>query len=217
MEFAFRSRGPLDETALDHSFRELVRRHEILRTRFEVQDGVPYQRIEPVVDFELETRDLSDVELELREMQILRMREREAQKRFDQGAGRLLRASLIKCGPEEQILLIAMHHLVADGWSVGVMMRELSTLYAWYRGAGARDAEDSGSPLPELEVQYADYASWQRRRIRGALLEEQLEYWKKQLSGAPAVLELPTDWPRPPVASFKGAALSLEIPAELTR
>ena len=202
--------GELVEEALERSFAELVRRHESLRTRFGIQDGVPHQLIDQPRFFELHRADLSHVaDLEQREQQLREWMQREQLYRFDLFQGPLLRAVLVRLGVHEHALLLTIHHIVEDGWSLGVLARELSTLYAAY-------VRGQPSPLPELPVQYADYAIWQRQWLTGEVLQEQLQYWREQLLGAPPQLQLPTDRPRPAVESFKGAELKFELPATLS-
>jgi amino acid adenylation domain-containing protein/FkbH-like protein len=202
---AVRLRGTLDLTALEQSFREVIRRHESLRTRFGVVNGVPVQVIDEAPEFSLAVLDLStEGEREAR-----RVAMEESLRPFDLSAGPLLRASVQKLGEQEHVLLCTMHHIISDGWSMGVLIRELTTLYEAY-------ATGEESPLPELSIQYADYAHWQREWLQGEVLEQQLNYWKQQLAGAPAVLELPTDYPRPAVQTFRGAHQSLTLSAELT-
>ena len=188
---------------------ELVRRHEVLRTRFESVEGQPFQLIDPPERFELHREDLSQQPAQQLQAEVQRRIEAEVRERFDLQRGPLFRASLLRLSDAEHVLLVTMHHVVSDGWSMGILMRELSSLYAAYR-------EGRPSPLAELPVQYADYALWQRGWLQGAALHRQLEYWRSQLAGAPAALELPTDRPRPAVASFKGAMLRIAIPKEIS-
>ncbi|MEW5926736.1 MAG: amino acid adenylation domain-containing protein [Gemmatimonadota bacterium] len=201
---ALRLDGALDVRALERALGEVVRRHEALRTVFREVDGAPVQVIEPFTGFALVVEDLSgpggaDVERRAGE---------DAAAPFDLERGPLFRARLLKAGAEEHALLLCMHHAVSDGWSMDVLFRELAALYAAYRAGGE-------SPLPELAVQYADYAVWQRRQLAGEALERQLSYWKAQLAGAPELLELPTDHPRPPAPSFRGGTVPVELPAGL--
>ena len=133
----------------------------------------------------------------------------EAQRVFDLSRGGLLRQTLLRLGAEEHVLLFTMHHIVSDGWSMEILTREVSALYEAY-------AAGQESPLTELPIQYADYAVWQREWLQGEVLEEQLGYWRQQLAGAPAVLELPTDRVRPAQQSHRGASLSMQLGAELT-
>ncbi|HEU4508042.1 MAG TPA: amino acid adenylation domain-containing protein [Pyrinomonadaceae bacterium] len=200
---AVRLRGTLDLAALEQSFREVIRRHESLRTRFGVVNRTPVQLIDEGQDFSFAVLDVSS------EAEARRVASEESQRPFDLSTGPLLRASLLRLSEQEHVLLCTMHHIISDGWSMGVLIRELTTLYEAY-------ATGQESPLPELSIQYADYAHWQREWLQGEVLETQLNYWKQQMDGAPAVLELPTDYPRPPVQTFNGAHQSLTLPAELT-
>jgi amino acid adenylation domain-containing protein len=201
--------GALQIEALQAALLELVRRHEVLRTRFEIEDAMPVQVIAPEFKFGLEVDDLSAVPTREREAEAQRRTREAAAQPFDLERGPLLRARLLRLGESEHWLLLTLHHIVTDGWSSGVLWRELSVLYEAFR-------EGRPSPLPELAVQYADYAVWQREWLRGEVLEEQLSYWKKALADLP-VLELPTDRPRPAVASYRGGRLGFELGEDLTR
>ncbi len=210
MGAAVRLQGTLDFTALEQSFREVIRRHESLRTRFGVVNGVPVQVIDETPEFSLPVLDLSTVAEAERDAEARRVGAEETQRPFDLSTGPLLRASVLRLSEQEHVLVFTMHHIVSDGWSIGVLVRELTTLYEAY-------TKGEESPLPELKIQYADYANWQREWLQGEVLEQQLGYWKKQLAGAPPVLELPTDYPRPAVQTFNGAHRSLRLTAELSR
>ena len=201
--------GELDLEALRRAFDELVRRHESLRTRFEVHDGEPVQVIEPRLSLALELEDLSALAPAQREAEAQRRAQAEAQAPFDLERGPLVRARLLRLAPSEHWLLLSLHHIVTDGWSMGVLFNELSALYGAYR-------QGEASPLAELPVQYADYALWQREWLQGEVLEQQLAYWRQALTELP-VLELPTDRPRPMVASYRGARVSFELGETLTR
>jgi amino acid adenylation domain-containing protein len=205
---AWRLGGALDEAALERSLGEIVRRHEALRTTFAEVDGSPVQVIGPVGGFALPVEDLSGLGEADREAAVRQRAGEEARRPFDLSAGPLFRAALLRVGAEEHVLLISMHHIVSDGWSMGVFLRELSALYEAYR-------EGQESPLPELAVQYADYAVWQREQLAGEVLDRQLAYWKERLAGAPELLELPTDFPRPAVQTYRGAAVPMELSREL--
>ncbi|HEX2077177.1 MAG TPA: condensation domain-containing protein, partial [Longimicrobium sp.] len=210
MPVARRLEGALDQAALARALGEIVRRHEALRTTFREVDGSPVQVIASSGGFALAVEDLSGLSEADREAAArLRTRE-EARRAFDLSAGPLFRASLLRLGEEDHVLLLSMHHAVSDGWSMGVLFRELSALYAAYRDGGE-------SPLPELAVQYADYAVWQRSWLRGEVLRRQLDWWRERLGGAPPALELPTDRPRPAVASSRGASHVFRLPADITR
>ncbi|HEY0015717.1 MAG TPA: amino acid adenylation domain-containing protein, partial [Longimicrobium sp.] len=205
---ALRLSGALDVAALEHALGEIIRRHESLRTTFTASGGVPVQVIAPFAGFALPVEDLSALDDAAREAEVRRRATEDAARPFDLSAGPLFRASLLRLAGGEHVLLLCMHHVVSDGWSLGVLFRELSILY----GASVKGA---GAPLPELAVQYADYAAWQRRHLQGEVLDRQLAYWKRRLAGAPSLLELPTDHPRPAVQTFRGAAEPVRLPAEL--
>ncbi|RKH11041.1 amino acid adenylation domain-containing protein [Corallococcus sp. CA053C] len=200
--------GPLDVPALREALQALVRRHESLRTTFEVVQGQPVQRITPSLTLALPVVDLRELPEAAREAEAHRLAHEEARTPFQLQQGPLLRTRLLTLGDTEQLLLLTLHHIISDGWSVEVLLRELGVLYT---------AAQAGqpSPLPELPIQYADFAVWQRQWLSGPVLEEQLRYWKQQLEGAPAVLELPTDRPRPPVQVFRGGLHSFSLPGTL--
>jgi amino acid adenylation domain-containing protein len=205
---AWRLRGALDEAALERSLSEIVRRHEALRTVFAEVDGSPVQVVAPFGGFALPVEDLSGLSEADREAAAGRRAGEEARRAFDLSAGPLFRPALLRLYAEDHVLLLSMHHIVSDGWSMEVLFRELSVLYAAYR-------EGRESPLPELGVQYADYAAWQREHLQGEVLERQLSYWRERLADAPALLELPTDHPRPTVQTFRGAHERIELSGEL--
>jgi amino acid adenylation domain-containing protein len=199
--------GRLDEEALRRALNRIVERHEALRTTFHSVDGEPRQRISPAEEsrFHLTLHDLSG----RAEGELKRLMEEEASTPFDLERGPLIRGRLILLGAEDHVLQVTMHHIVSDGWSMGVLVRELSALY----GAFHQGEPDRLAPLP---VQYADYAAWQRAWVEGEVLREQAEYWKQALTGAPELLELPTDRPRPIHQDHAGAAVALRLDAELT-
>ena len=201
--------GALEVDALERSFAEVVRRHEILRTRFQMVEGRGTQQIDPPGKFNLAVTDLRSLAEAEQAREIQRYSLQHAQEPFDLGRGPLLRVRLLELSARESVLLLGMHHIISDGWSLDVLVRELSLLY----GAYVRGEEPKLAPLP---LQYADYASWQRQWLQGEVLQEQLRYWKEQLRAAPATLELPTDRPRPARASFQAAAEYLQIPPQLT-
>ncbi|MET0621448.1 MAG: amino acid adenylation domain-containing protein [Pyrinomonadaceae bacterium] len=200
--------GALDVEALERAVTEVVRRHEVLRTVFVAEDGQPRQVIKPPFPMRVEVTDISGLEAEERERETSRLSDEEAGRPFDLEEGPLLRVGLIRLAPEEHIVHLTMHHIASDGWSIGVLTREIVTLYDAF-------AHGRPSPLPELPIQYADYAAWQQSWLNGEVLEQQLNYWKQQLQGAP-VLELPTDRPRPPVQTFRGGREVINLGPELT-
>ncbi|HET6230447.1 MAG TPA: amino acid adenylation domain-containing protein, partial [Longimicrobiaceae bacterium] len=208
MPAALRLSGALDVRALDAALGEIVARHESLRTTFAAVDGRPVQVVAPAQPFTLPVEDVPASDEAAREAEVHRRASEEATRPFDLAAGPLFRASLLRLGEREHVLLLAMHHVVSDGWSMGVFVRELTALYEAF-GAGRP------SPLPPLAVQYPDFAAWQREHLSGAALDEQLAYWRGALAGAPALLELPTDRPRPATQTFPGAIYRFGLPASL--
>jgi len=205
--WALRLEGRLDPRSLEAALDEIVRRHEILRASFPAEDGQPILSIAPPSGIglvRLDLRRLGEVE---REATVARRLKEETRWRFDLARGPLMRAQLLQLGDAEHVLLVNVHHIVFDGWSMGVFQREMSVLYAAF-------AEGRPSPLEELSVQYADVALWQRSWLQGEALERQVRYWRHQLEGLPP-LELVTDRPRPPVQTLRGAHESLTLPAPL--
>jgi amino acid adenylation domain-containing protein len=194
---AARVRGDLDKAAFARAVRTIVERHESLRTIFQEADGEVVQVIRQDVDFLLAERDLSGLAPEERESEVGRLALEDARRPFDLGSDPLLRVALLQLSDDEHVVLFNMHHIASDGWSMGVLMRELGALYEAYRAG--RD-----NPLPPLRVQYADYAHWQRQWLRGEILEDQLSYWRRQLAGLPLVHGLPLDKPRPARQGFDG-------------
>jgi non-ribosomal peptide synthetase component F len=203
---SFRMAGVIDVAALERSLIELVRRHEALRTSFMVVDGRPVQVVAPRGEVALAVEELGGAAAAEREAEAQRRAAAEALRPFDLGRGPLLRARLLRLSPSDHVLLLTLHHIVADGWSMGVLVRELGALYGAF-------AAGRPSPLAELALQYADFAVWQRQWLQGAVLEGLLGYWRAQLAGAPLLLELPSDRPRPAVQSFRGAVQAVQLPA----
>ncbi|HEX6288983.1 MAG TPA: condensation domain-containing protein, partial [Herpetosiphonaceae bacterium] len=206
---AVRLQGALDDTALRQSLNGVIRRHEMLRTTFATIDGQPVQLIAPDLALPLPIEDLSGLEAPEREAAARACAAQEARTAFDLARGPLLRAALLRLARHDHVLLLTLHHTIADGWSMGVLIRELAALYtAFVAGEPYRLA-----PLP---IQYADFAIWQREWMQGEVLETQLAYWKQQLADLPQ-LELPADRPRPPIQTFRGDFRRLTIPASLTQ
>ncbi len=203
---AVRLAGALDPSALQRTFAEVARRHEALRTTFGERDGVPFQVIAAELGVPLPVADLSALPAEASERETLRLATEEAGRPFDLARGPLFRTLLFRLGAAEHVLTVTLHHIVSDGWSTGVLVREMAALY---------DAFAAGrpSPLPELPIQYADYAVWQRQRLQGEALEKELAFWRERLTGVPP-LELPTDRPRPAQASFRGGHRAVELAAD---
>ncbi|MGH7833539.1 MAG: condensation domain-containing protein, partial [Candidatus Binatia bacterium] len=209
IQTATRLRGLLNRVSLERSLNEIVRRHEALRTTFSTVEGEPLQIISPSLTLPLPVVDLADRPESEREEEALRLISEGAGRPFDLARGPLLRAMLVRLVPDDHILLLTMHHIVSDGWSMGVLYRELSVLYEAF--SNRRPA-----PLPELPIQYADFAHWQRNQLQGAALEAQVDYWKRQLRDLP-VLELSTDRPRPPAQTYRGARRSIVMPKALAK
>jgi acyl carrier protein len=207
--FGIRLSGQLDIEALERSISEVVRRHETLRTRFATTDGAPRQVIEAAEAVKLLVTELGGLGAAEQAEETIRLANEEAGQPFDLERGPLWRGQLIRLSEAEHVLLFTMHHIISDGWSMGVLIREVSALYEAYLSGGE-------SALAELPIQYADFAVWQREYLQGEVLEKQLQYWREQLAGAPPVLQLPTDHPRPAIQSYRGAQVDLQFSAELT-
>ncbi|MEO8381792.1 MAG: amino acid adenylation domain-containing protein, partial [Acidobacteriota bacterium] len=207
---ALRLLGRLDVAALQATLDRLVARHEGLRTCFVAVDGVPYQQIAPEdCGFALTLRDLRALDHESRDRAAAELTGEESRAPFDLSAGPLIRGQLLTLADDEHVLLVTQHHIVSDGWSLNILVREVATLYtAFSRG--------ESDPLPPLEIQYADYAQWQRNWLQGEELARQLSFWKEHLTGAPSLLDLPLDRPRPALQSYAGDRVPLALSRELT-
>ncbi|ADO72626.1 non-ribosomal peptide synthetase [Stigmatella aurantiaca] len=204
---ALRLSGQLNVSALERSLGEIVARHEALRTTFAQDEGLPVQRIGEAGAVPLEVVDLSRLESAARGAELQRLGSEEARKPFDLSRGPLLRARLLKLEPTEHVLLLTMHHIVSDAWSVGVCFRELGVLYSAF-------SLGQPSPLTPLAVQYVDYTLWQRQWLQGEVLDKQLAYWKTQLAGVEP-LDLKTDRPRGPMQGARGALHRFSLSREL--
>lgn len=204
-----RVKGQLNIEALEKSFNEIIRRHEVLRTVFKEEKGEPQQVILPELHLPIEQIDLSKIPTEDREKEFLRLAVEESLKPFNLTTGPLLRVTLLKMSEGDYGLFVTMHHIVSDNWSTGLFVHEIMRLY---------ESFVTGKPhqLPPLKVQYADFAAWQRKWLSGKTLENQLEYWRKQLDGIPPLLELPLDKPRPAYQTYNGDFKLFEIPASLS-
>src|SRR4051812_33831451 len=201
---AFRISGKLNLPAFEAALVEIVRRHESLRTVFREDDGRPTQEIRPPGDFRVLLIDLGGLAAAEAEKEALQQIQQESQRPFDLASGPLLRPSLFRVGPEHHLFLVTMHHIVSDGWSIGIFFEELSELYGAF-------AQGRPSPSRELPIQYVDFAIWQRNWLSGDRLEEELAYWRQQLTGLPPLLSLPTDRPRPPVMRGRGAVYEFTL------
>ena len=205
--FAVRLEGNLNVKALSGAIEAIMRRHEVLRTRFEIKDDKPVQVIDPNINITLPVVDLQNVADPWKQVEQLAIKE--AYKPFDLARDPMLRVKMWQVDQQEYVLLLVIHHIAADGWSIGVLIRELS---AHYRAISTASSVE----LPELSVQYADFTVWQRQRLTNQVLERQLSYWKQELAGAPPLLELPTDRPRPAIQTFRGGIERFQIDASLT-
>ncbi|HEX2050061.1 MAG TPA: condensation domain-containing protein, partial [Actinomycetota bacterium] len=202
-----RLRGALDVDALERALTEIATRHEALRTTFEAHDGVPYQVVTPPTPVRLPVVDLTGVPEAEREARAHDEMVAEARRLFDLETGPMFRATLIRLAPDDHVLTWTMHHICGDGWSVGVFTAELEALYRAFVAGGP-------SPLAEPEIQYADYALWQRDHLQGEAYAADVEWWRERLADLP-VLEMPTDRPRPPVATLEGATAVRQVPDDV--
>jgi amino acid adenylation domain-containing protein len=202
--------GPLNLSLLEQTIGEIVKRHEALRTILPVVNGQPVQQILPSVELKLPVIDLTHLPASERRQHAIRIRDREASVPFDLATGPLVRVVLLRLAEEEHWLLLLTHHVVFDSWSVGIFSQELALVYSAL-SEGVRPS------LPELEIQYADFAVWQRQWLQGTVLEEQLDFWVQNLKTAPPMLPLPTDRPRPAVQTFRGRIEGIRLSLELTR
>jgi amino acid adenylation domain-containing protein len=207
---AYRIKGAVNVAALEKSVNEIIRRHEILRTTFQTIDGQPVQVIVPALSVKFIIETLAEFPVEQREAEMQKRAVAEAREPFNLATGPLLRSRLFQLSEHEHVLLLTAHHIVFDGWSISVFNQELATLYETY-------IQEKPSPLPELPIQYADFAYWQREWLQGEVLDAELGYWKQQLSGAPSVLELPGDRPRPAVQTLQGGLYSFKLSKALSQ
>ena len=206
-------RGELEIPALASALREVIHRHEVLRTTFEAVDGVPQALSGPLPDHPLAIVDLTGLAEEQRWDEATRQARREAARPLDLAGRGALRSTLMRCGEERHLLLFTLHHIAGDGWSMGLLVREVSVLYGVLEAADP--SQPPVSPLAPLPVQYADFAHWQRSWLRGEVLDAELAWWREQLAGLPASLELPTDRPRPALQNLAGAGRAAELEAPL--
>ncbi|MBD6620278.1 amino acid adenylation domain-containing protein [Komarekiella sp. 'clone 1'] len=210
VSFAFRLQGLLNISALEHSFNEIIKRHETLRTTFLASQNKPVQVISPSLKFKLPVVNLQELPEKERETQVLQLIKNEVQQPFDLEQELLLRSSLVHLDENEYVLLLSVHHIAFDGWSEGILWRELTTLYTAFSTL-------QPSFLPELPIQYADFAVWQRQWLQGQVMDTQLNYWKQQLADVPPLLELPTDRVRPPIQTNRGSIKHFQLDEHLTQ
>ncbi|WP_414620778.1 aminotransferase class V-fold PLP-dependent enzyme [Calothrix sp. CCY 0018] len=201
--------GALNVAALEQSLNKIVQRHETLRTTFKSVNGQPTQVINPTFTLKLSIVDLQEYPTQQQEAEVLRLAIQETQLLFNLAQGPLLRATLLHLSEQQYVLLFTMHHIVSDGWSIGLLIKEVTAHYKAF-------CKGKPSPLSELPIQCADFAVWQRQWLQGEVLESQISYWRKQLEDAPRVLDLPTDFPRPAIRTFQGATYSFELSQKLS-
>lgn len=205
-----RLQGELNVAALERSLNEIIRRHEVLRTSFRAVDGRPFQVIEPSLTLPLPVIDLRALPADEREAKAKQIAIDEAERVFDLSHCPLMRLQLFRLDEQDHALAYSLHHIVCDGWSMGILVNEISLLYMAFSTGAA-------SPLPELPIQYADFAHWQQQWLTGEVLDTQLSYWQKQLEGAPAEINLPADYQRPAARTYRGARYSMALPADLAQ
>ncbi|QQE72803.1 amino acid adenylation domain-containing protein [Brevibacillus composti] len=210
MPAALKFKGQLHLAALERSIHEIIRRHEALRTVFRVIDGQAVQVILPDLQLQLSVDKLHMLPAEKREEELQRLKREHARQSFPLDEGPLMRARLVQVEEQEYVLLLTIHHIIFDGWSIGVFVRELASLYESY----AQEKEPALAPLP---IQFGDFSLWQREQLEGEKLDKLLTYWRERLQGAPASLELPADRKRPPVQTFNGSTSTFTIPAALKK
>lgn len=205
---ALRLRGPLNVAALQQSFDVLLERHQSLRSRFVEDDGQVLQALAAFTSLAIEQHDLRDEPVAQRFESAMKKVEQEIARPFDLQHGPLLRVSLLQLDAEDHVLVLTLHHIVTDGWSMGVLVEEFSRLYAAH-------CQGQNAALEALPIQYSDYAAWQRRWMDAGELDRQLNWWREQLGSEQPLLELPTDRPRPPQPSQRGARLDFALDADL--
>ncbi len=202
---ALRLEGTLEVDLLQRALDEIVKRHEACRVSFPVRGGEPVQAVGPHADLRIEFHDLQGLPTASRVDAAMSLMRTEIDRPFDLEAGPLVRMLLLRVAPQVHFLMASSHHIVSDGWSMGIFIRELASIYAALRGGSAPE-------VPSLPISYTDFASWQRRRMQGRALEDQLTYWKRRLGGPVAALSLPTDRPRPARLSHRGAHVTMALP-----
>jgi len=201
--------GPINEDLIELALNEIVRRHEVLRTTYVSDNGRPSLQVAAALTVPLQVVDVSDLDLEKARVKARDIIRHEAEQPFNLEFGPLIRAHLVRLNSEERILLVTLHHICSDGWSLVVLFEELASIYDAYQ-------RQQPSWLPQLPIQYADYAAWQRDWLKGEVLEKQLGYWKEKLGGELPILELPGDRPRPAVQTYPGGRTSITLSEELT-
>ena len=207
---AYQLAGKLNVEALEKAIQTLIQRHQTLQTCFHKEDGIPTQIIVPEIKFNLAIDDLETRLEDQQQAKVEQLAKKESQTPFDLCQAPLLRVSLLRLNSLSHVLLVTLHHIISDGWSMGIFRRELSVLYTAYE-------QGKSNPLPELSIQYADYSHWQSQWLTGDVLQSQLNYWKQQLGGALPLLDLPADHPRPMIQSYRGDIVKFTLSAELSK
>jgi amino acid adenylation domain-containing protein len=208
LSLGLRLNGELDLTALERSLQEIVNRHDVLHTEFRLYDGWPVQFVVAPPRVDLRLTDLSPTPVGDKELQVYRLAVEEGRALFDLTRSPLFRLQLLRLNPEEHVLICTMHHIISDGWSLGVFFRELTALYEAFSSGRA-------SPLPDLPIQYGDYAEWERNWLSGEALANQIAYWRKRMEGAAFFLDLPSDHSRPPQQTYDGTSQTVPVPKDL--
>jgi amino acid adenylation domain-containing protein len=207
ISWTMRISGPLNTRALELSLNRVVERHEVLRSRFSISHEQPVQMADVAAEIRLGVQDLSGLPQKEREERALALVVEEAHKPFDLNRGPLIRAGLIRIAPDDHVLMVNLHHAIGDRWSLSVLSRELAVFYE-------AEISHQNAPLRDLPLQYGDFAIWQREWLEGEVLERQLSYFRQKLAGAPPLLEMPTDRPRPAMETFRGSVLIAPLPKE---
>ncbi|NOX38153.1 MAG: amino acid adenylation domain-containing protein, partial [Calditrichaeota bacterium] len=207
---AFRIRGNLDLDIFRRAVQEVVKRHEILRTRIETVDGRPRQVVLDHLPVDIPVEEFADLPESDRQAEVEKQGREIARQGFRLNEPPLFRIKILRFAPDDHAVIISMHHIISDGWSMGILVREIATHYQAFR-------DNRPSPLPPLSIQYADFAAWQHRWLESEVYQKQIQYWQEKLADSPPLLELPTDRPRPSVPSFRGDVYTFRIDGELTR
>ena len=203
-------KGDLDVERLQRCLDEVIQRHEILRAYFRIENGKPVQQIYPTLNLDYPFYDLSQLDQEQRKRQLQIITSRDTQKGFNLNSGPLIRCTFVKVDVSLFVVILTMHHIVTDGWSTGIINREISILYdSFSRGLA--------TPLPEIPLQYSDYAAWEKNWLRKDIIQDKIRYWKEILANPNVYLDLPSDFPRPKVQSFRGAHQKILVPDEIKR
>nr|NCS29801.1 AMP-binding protein [Microcystis aeruginosa F13-15] len=210
MAFRFQIEGNLDIDIFRKALETIMQRHELLRTCFQEVDEIPRQIIKPKIQLNLPLVDLQSLSSREQTQELERLTEQEIYTPFDLTQAPLMRTFLVKLKADSYLLFLSLHHSIFDGWSMKVLLQELSRLYEAF-------LQKQSNPLPDLPIQYGDFAVWQRQQLQGDKLTQEVNYWQQQLTGIPPLLEIPTDHPRPPIQTFKGNNCTFKLSPELSQ